>query len=55
MTEKAKIARLWSGFHRLPADDRDLLLKVTAALPRRDKPGSREVPAKWARARKKDG
>jgi hypothetical protein len=32
MTENAKIARLWSGFHHLAEDDKDLVVKVAEAV-----------------------
>jgi hypothetical protein len=46
MTEKAKLARLWSGFYRLSVNDRALVLKFAEVIPRRGKPNKRENPAK---------
>ncbi|GHV89102.1 hypothetical protein AGMMS50267_14620 [Spirochaetia bacterium] len=43
MTENAKIARLWSGFHHLAEADKDLVVKIAEtvrqpekACPKRD-------------------
>jgi hypothetical protein len=44
MTEEVKLARLWSGFHRLSVDDRTLVLKFAEAIPRSGKPDKREIP-----------
>jgi hypothetical protein len=35
MTDEAKIALLWAGFHRLPAQEQDLILKIAELSPRR--------------------
>ncbi|GHU79937.1 hypothetical protein FACS189462_5700 [Spirochaetia bacterium] len=32
MTENAKIARLWSGFHRLAEADKELVVKVAEVV-----------------------
>jgi hypothetical protein len=32
MTEKAAIARLWSGFHHLSEDAKDLVLNIAEAV-----------------------
>jgi hypothetical protein len=47
MTEEAKLARLWSGFHRLSANDKTLVLSFAQAMPRREETvqGAAEKPA----------
>jgi hypothetical protein len=37
MTENAKIARLWSNFHHLPEDDKDLVVKIAEAVKQPEK------------------
>jgi hypothetical protein len=37
MTEDAKIAKLWSGFHRLSEEHRDLILKISESIAHADK------------------
>jgi hypothetical protein len=46
MTEEAKLARLWSGFHRLSVNDRVLVLKFTEAIPRIEKPDKKKISTK---------
>jgi hypothetical protein len=46
MTEKAKIARLWSVFRRLSEQDKTLVLKLAGVMPHKLKPGDRHDPAK---------
>jgi hypothetical protein len=38
MTEDAKIARLWSIFHRLSGDHKKLIIKITEAIRKQEKP-----------------
>ena len=39
MMEDAKIAKLWSDFHRLSEDHKRLILKVTEIIVRQEKAG----------------
>ncbi|MDR0709703.1 MAG: hypothetical protein LBF77_06530 [Spirochaetaceae bacterium] len=47
MTEEAKLARLWSGFHRLSANDRILVLSFAETISRKEEAdqGPAEKPA----------
>jgi hypothetical protein len=51
MTENAKIARLWSGFHRLSEADKDLVLAVSEAAKRPEK----SRPEEWAGKEPQEG
>ncbi|GHT65197.1 hypothetical protein FACS1894110_06480 [Spirochaetia bacterium] len=37
MTENAKIARLWSGFHRLAEADKELVVKIAETVKQPEK------------------
>jgi hypothetical protein len=46
MTEDAKIARLWSIFHRLSSDHKKLIIKITEAITKQEKTDSDKDPKK---------
>lgn len=46
MTEKAKTAFLWSGFHKLSVNDKALVLKIIQAIPQNAKPDRGQFPVK---------
>jgi hypothetical protein len=49
MTENAKIARLWSGFHHLPDGHKELILKISELIGRPEKVVSDKEPIKGSR------
>jgi hypothetical protein len=46
MTEDAKIARLWSIFHRLSSDHKKLIIKITETIRKQEKTDSHKEGTK---------
>jgi hypothetical protein len=46
MTEEARIARLWAGYHRLPLKSREAVLKIAGSLLEKPDPWGEEAEKK---------
>jgi hypothetical protein len=46
MTEATRIAKLWSGFHRLSEEHRDLILKISESIAHADKDSKKNLIGK---------